>query len=197
MSNKQPNIVRHIPTALVILRVVIAVFLVLDALDGKTGAWFVAGFIIASLSDALDGMIARRFNVATTMGSMLDGYADVVLYGAVLWCIWLAHREVIKAFSAPLLVLAATQLISWLISLARYGRITSYHSYIAKAWAVAIFAAVVSLFAFNYPGIFFWLVIILGVISNIEDISITLIIPRWSHDVSSIPQALVLRKKNF
>lgn len=186
--------VRYIPNLLVFLRVIIAVFLIIDAGDGIISAWFVALFAVAAISDLIDGPIARRFNATSVLGSRLDSYGDVVLVGAILFCIWKVHRDVVYAFWVPITTIGITQVTSWLISLIKFSKITSYHSYIAKIWALAIFIAAMSLFAFDYARVLFWIVIVLGIISNIEDIIITFILPYWACDILTVGQAVKLRK---
>ena len=68
---------------LTILRVIlIPVFLVL-AYAGKLG-WALAVFVIASLTDMLDGYIARHYNQITDFGKFMDPLADKVLVMAAM-----------------------------------------------------------------------------------------------------------------
>lgn len=192
---KYSSIIKYVPNTLSIIRGFIAVILVLDALDGRTSPWFVTAFIIASVTDMLDGPIARRFNVTTTLGSKLDSSIDAILFGGIVYCVWLVHRETVSLFWIPILIVGITQLTSWAISLIKYGKLTCYHSYVAKFWTFTISLAVVLLFGFNYAGFFFWTAIICGIISNLEDMAMTLILPYWAHDVLTVTHAIRLRKE--
>ena len=68
---------------LTILRVIlIPVFLIL-AYAGKLG-WALAVFVLASLTDLLDGYIARHYNQITDFGKFMDPLADKVLVMAAM-----------------------------------------------------------------------------------------------------------------
>jgi len=71
----------NLPNRLTILRIILAfVFMVLLYCPGiwaKVGALLV--FILASLTDLYDGLIARRHNLITNFGTLMDPIADKIL----------------------------------------------------------------------------------------------------------------------
>lgn len=72
---------KHLPNALTIARIAITpVFLVL-LLSGSLWGQFVAAvlFILAAITDWLDGKVARRYGVGSRLGQFLDPLADKVL----------------------------------------------------------------------------------------------------------------------
>lgn len=66
--------------------------------------YFVAGvlFIIASLTDFVDGYLARKYNQVTDFGKMIDAIADKVLVNSIL--IILASTGFISAIIAVIIV---------------------------------------------------------------------------------------------
>ena len=187
-------VIQFVPAALVILRFFMGLLLLLNAINGKTDAWFIVAFVTAFLSDIFDGVIARRFGVSTASLRRADSWADVYLYICVAISAFLVHSDVIITFSNGLSAVVGIQLIWWVVNLAKYGQPASYHTYSAKAWGVSLFVATIALFGFGYGGLTLSLAIAVGIIHTVEEIAMTLILPQWTHDVLSIVHALRLRQ---
>jgi len=77
----------NLPNKITIFRVIlIPVFLVLLYIDAIPGnKWLaLAVFIIASLSDMVDGKIARKYNLVTDFGKFMDPLADKLLVSSAM-----------------------------------------------------------------------------------------------------------------
>lgn len=91
-----------IPNLLCIYRIVVLPFLVLLFLSGHYGlTLFLAA--LAPLSDLFDGIIARRFNMVTELGALLDIVSDllftcVVLLLAVHQGVWPLYLFLVWSF---------------------------------------------------------------------------------------------------
>ncbi|MDE1939684.1 MAG: CDP-diacylglycerol--glycerol-3-phosphate 3-phosphatidyltransferase [Alphaproteobacteria bacterium] len=75
-----------LPNILTVLRIaLVPVFAIAFALPGMTARLIAfAVFTIAGLSDALDGLAARKLNAGSDFGRMLDPIADKILVGVAL-----------------------------------------------------------------------------------------------------------------
>src|SRR5579883_985004 len=72
------NAFRATPNQLTFLRLCIIPFLVLAVLDGRYRTAFTL-FVIAGITDALDGLLARALHQRTRLGQYLDPVADKLL----------------------------------------------------------------------------------------------------------------------
>ncbi len=192
-SNEMVRLV-HIPAILVGLRFAIAPLLLFDALDSQTGIGFFIGYIIAVLSDIFDGIIARRLGVSTTRLRQADSWADISLYLCIAISTWLVFPQVLLNFRVPLLMAIMAQLSLFTISLIKFKKFPSFHTYTAKVWGLTLLAATVGLFGFGYDKVL-WLAIMLCLINSLEEIVMTILLPEWQCDVLSLLHALDIRKK--
>jgi phosphatidylglycerophosphate synthase len=173
---------RHLPNLISLLRLLAVPVLLWLAWrhEQRTFAWL----LVASLvSDIADGLIARLFAFTSRLGALLDstadalllftaGYGAVVFYPAVVWANWPA---------------AALLLGFWLFeavaALLRYGRLSSFHTYLSKAagYAMGIFIGV--LFLFDFHLWLLYLAVGLSVCGNLEELWLLRLLPVWEPDV--------------
>lgn len=81
----------NLPNKLTIIRVLMIPFFVvfmLTDIGGSAGKYIaLALFILASLTDLLDGKIARKYNLVTNFGKFMDPLADKLLVCAAMICL--------------------------------------------------------------------------------------------------------------
>ena len=62
--------------------------------------WATIILLISGATDVIDGIIARKFNMISTFGKMIDPVADKLTQAAVVVCLSITHPQII-----PLMVL--------------------------------------------------------------------------------------------
>lgn len=86
----------NLPNKLTVLRVLMIPFFVwftlADLVPGYSKYIAVGIFIVASLTDLLDGKIARKYNLVTNFGKFMDPLADKLLVCAALICLVAMNR---------------------------------------------------------------------------------------------------------
>jgi len=86
---------RAAPNLLTLLRLFIIPYLVIVILDGRYRLAF-ALFILAGLSDAFDGLLARWLSQRTTLGQYLDPIADKLLLSTLF--LVLTHMNLVPRY---------------------------------------------------------------------------------------------------
>ena len=102
---KQKNILFNIPNSLTLGRiVVIPVFIIIFLYSSSRLFSCIAAFLftVASLTDLLDGYIARRWHLETSLGKFLDPLADKLLVAVAL--IMLIHLERVPSWMVAVII---------------------------------------------------------------------------------------------
>lgn len=142
--------------------------------------WFVTLFVLAQITDILDGQLARALKQETAAGAVLDSYGDLGSYIAAISGLVVFHPEIFRppyAFWA--FTFAALYVVDLLIGKIRYGRlVTGLHLYSAKATGYVQGGFFVVLFTYQMIPAFFYLMIAFGIFSLIEGIVINVVSPQ-------------------
>jgi cardiolipin synthase (CMP-forming) len=96
------NDLRATPNLLTFLRLVLAPFLVLAVLDGHFPLAF-GLFVLAGITDALDGLLARILHEGTMLGQYLDPVVDKLLLSTLFLVL---HHEGLISLRVTVLVFA-------------------------------------------------------------------------------------------
>ncbi len=78
---------KHIPNILSVIRILLVFVFVYVLFGLDSPLWAIIVFLIAGLTDVVDGFLARRFNWITDLGKILDPFADKLMQCTVLVCL--------------------------------------------------------------------------------------------------------------
>lgn len=100
-------------------------------------------FVLASITDGLDGYLARRHGQVTTMGMLLDPLADKVMVTAAIIALVAYNPQVVKVWIA-VVIISREFLVSGLRSIAASEGFTIQASDLGKLKTVVQIVSVVS-----------------------------------------------------
>jgi len=146
----------NLPNKLTMFRVILIPFFVLFMLVDITNMdkWIaLAIFIIASLTDLLDGKIARKYNLVTNFGKFMDPLADKLLVCSALIC--LVEMAKLPAWMV-IVIIAREFIISGFRLIASDNGVVIAASYWGKFKTVAQMFMVLVLIA-DLGGVFDWI----------------------------------------
>ncbi|MCL1845475.1 MAG: CDP-alcohol phosphatidyltransferase family protein, partial [Defluviitaleaceae bacterium] len=125
---------RHVPNALSVSRIILTLllfFLSLILTDFVLSPNFLMIYAVIGLTDFFDGLIARRFNVASQLGANIDGIADYILIFVALIII-VPHLE-LNALSRALIVgFVALKCVGVIVGYIHYGQLMMMHTFAGK-----------------------------------------------------------------
>lgn len=165
----------NLPNKLTILRVIMIPFFVLALMmeggANQTYRYIAAAiFIVASLTDLLDGKIARKYNLVTNFGKFMDPLADKLLVCSALIC--MIELGQLPAWMV-LIIIAREFIISGFRLVASDNGVVIAASYWGK-WKTTFQMISVVLLIFNFEALSMlttatvWIALVLTVISLVD-----------------------------
>jgi phosphatidylglycerophosphate synthase len=158
--------------------------------------WFKWLLAFSFFTDAIDGFLARRYKVVSVMGAKLDSIADDLTVLAGVIALFVYHRDFMDREFIWIIVLLIFFALQVAAALSRYGKLTSFHTYLAKAAAVAqgLFL-ILAFFLPSPPLTLFYIAVFTTAIELMEETAMVFVLPSWKTDVKGIHGALKIRKE--
>ena len=156
----------NLPNVLSLVRALLGLPVVWLVTHGGVEAWIVAlaVMVLAEVSDALDGILARRSGTVTDFGKVIDPMADslyrALVFLAFLAAGWMSVWLVVVIFARDIVVAyvrTLSQQVGVTMSARRSGKIKAAVQAFAQFATVALFAAAEMGFAVPAAEIAFWL----------------------------------------
>lgn len=181
-----------IPNLVSSVRILMSPVLILLALNQQE-LWFLGILIFSEFTDVLDGYLARRLNQITRLGSHLDSWGDFAIYSTIAIGAWILWPDIIRQQYLPVSIIIGSFTLPVILGLIKFKTLTSYHT-----WSVKIAVAITVLaYLLLFSGLLDWPIQLAAaacLYAALEEVSISLIIPRERTDVRSFIQALHYRK---
>ena len=185
-----------LPNAITATRALLAPVLGLLAY-AQLSAAFVVVLIPALLSDVVDGWLARKLGVESTLGATMDSVADIFIAGALLYAIWPLHPDVYRDHGAIFIGVAAWLALGHIGSLLRYGRLASFHTHLIRAGIFAASVFAITLFLYGFVPWLLYLTAAICALGGLEHFLMLALLPEWKPNISGgIAEALRMRRNS-
>jgi len=173
-----------VPNVLCAVRLLASPVLVALAWAGLP-AWCLGLFVFLSLTDWLDGKLAKLLRQETEFGARLDTVADVTFYTCALLALVVLRGDLLGQEAVWVGLAVSSYAVSVTAALIKYRCLPSYHTRLAKTSWLLMFLAVVAALA-DGP-VWAVRVAMIGVlVTNLEATLITLLLPEWRANVPSV-----------
>lgn len=181
------------PNLVSLIRVLLAPVLLMLAFTHQPIA-FILLLLVSEFTDVLDGFLARYLNQITPLGAKLDSWGDFFTYSTMAFSAWILWPDIAARewLSMGIIILSFTFPV--LIGLIKFGTLTSYHT-----WSVKLAVAVTVIgYILLFTGLLAWpfqLAAILCLLAAMEEVAITVLLPRPKEDIRTLWQAMDIRRR--
>jgi CDP-diacylglycerol--glycerol-3-phosphate 3-phosphatidyltransferase len=154
--------------------------------------WLLA---LSFFTDLIDGFLARKYKVTSVMGTRLDSIGDDLTILVAITGLIILKPEFIKQEKIMFILLLSLFLIQTVYALIRYGKITSFHTWLAKTAALlqGVFLLLV-FFTDEPPLLLFYAAAIITLLELTEEIILVYLLPQWETNVKGLYWVLKNKK---
>lgn len=176
----------YIINGITFYRLISALALIVLICLGQMGIfkWLLA---LSFFTDAVDGYLARKLKVTSVFGARLDSVADDLTIVAAIVGVVVFKTVFVREQAITFIVLFVLFLVQNLLAFTRYGKMSSFHTYLAKLSAVLQGVFFILLFFLSQPAYgLFYTAALLTAADLVEEIILIVILPQWRANVKGL-----------
>ncbi|HRW95006.1 MAG TPA: CDP-alcohol phosphatidyltransferase family protein [Bacteroidales bacterium] len=155
---------------------------------------FAIFLIINLVTDFLDGLIARLFKQETDLGAKLDSFADDLTYILAFTGLLVFKGEDFMPHLASFIIFMAFLIGSVVMSLIKFKATPSFHLYSTKISGYIQAGFFICLFTIGFIPLFYYIMIVWGILAATEHMIIQIIIPEMRSNVKGLYWVLKEKK---
>lgn len=185
----------NVPNVLSLYRIAAAPVIFYAIFSGQRMlfAWLI---IISLGTDALDGFIARHWNLETSIGVKFDSLGDLTTDILTLFGLLVFEQPFVGSHILPISLLFGLYLISQVLSLLRFHRLVSLHLYSSKLTNIMLAVFFTAYFLVAYVPALFYAMIVVGILGAIEEIVVLCFLREHRENVRGLYWVLKAGKRD-
>lgn len=194
MNNNKQHLSYYVINGITLYRIVTAplllVLLFLKQYD--LFKWLLA---VSFFTDLIDGFLARKYKVTSILGTKLDSIGDDLTVAVAVTGLFVIFPEFIRQQKWVFIILLALFLIQMTYAFTRYGKMTNFHTWLAKTAALLQGIFLLLTFFTGQPYLLlFYTAAIVTMLELIEEIILVYLLPEWKTNVRGLYWVLTRKK---
>ena len=128
--------VKQIPNILSISRILISILLFFLF---RNFYLFIAFYLLAGLTDVLDGYAARKLNAQSSLGAKLDSLGDLVFYAVLITYLATEQKGILMSYMTFIILILLFRVINIVFGFVKYKRLILIHTIMNKITGFLVF----------------------------------------------------------
>jgi|SRR6185437_91099 len=143
--------------------------------------------LLSFITDAIDGFLARRYGVISKAGAVLDSIGDDLTVAVAIAGVLVFDPTFFRRQLVVIIILASLYGMQTVAALVKYGKLTSFHTWLAKIAAVSQGVFLVAVFFIErLPMLLFYTAAVCTGLDLLEEIVMVFVLRHWKADVRGI-----------
>jgi CDP-diacylglycerol--glycerol-3-phosphate 3-phosphatidyltransferase len=182
---RERAMLRQLPNTITLVRLAAVPLLAWLAWDGARQP-FATVLVACLLGDVVDGALARLMHATSPFGAQLDSVADSLLFFTTIAGTLVFHPDDVRAHALAFALVPAAWLAENCAALIRYGRLSSFHTYLSRAAGVAMGLFVAVLFLHGMDARLLHAAVALVLLATLEEFALLWTLPAWTANVRGL-----------